>query len=485
MRAPQPRFGRAEIAVVLTAVLVAFFGRLPTLDQALLEEHSFRQTQTAYTALLYHEDGVDLMHPKLPVLGEPFEVPFEFPLFQAVASAPMSWGLSADTAARTTGMVFFLVSAALLYFVVRRAATPFAAVVALIAYLFSPFALLWGRTSMIEYLAVAGSLAFVAASMLWIERPRAWVGAVAFLAVTIAMLVKITTGLFWVLPALLYVSSEDPDRLRDRGIRRLPLVLFAAIGIALAFAWTGHADSIKAANPSASWLTSEALTEWNFGTLDQRLEPANWTAILGRFATFGWPAALALISVVPMFRHRQRLFWAAWLVAGLLPIVVFFNLYVVHNYYLAAVTPMVAGLTGLSATWLWERSTGALRPLVVGVLVAMLAGSLWVTRHDWTRAYHDIEPEAVMSALAEIRRETEPKDLIVVEGYDWDPTLLYYARRKGQMISVGKFVTPEFVAGLPGAGYRFLVSAELTEATESMIRTGSWVRVGSQLYRRP
>ena len=29
------------------------------------------------------------MHPKMPVLGEPFEVPFEFPLFQAAASLVM------------------------------------------------------------------------------------------------------------------------------------------------------------------------------------------------------------------------------------------------------------------------------------------------------------------------------------------------------------------------------------------------------------
>ena len=35
----------------------------------------FRQTQTAYTARIYHEQGIDLLHPKLPVLGEPFEVP--------------------------------------------------------------------------------------------------------------------------------------------------------------------------------------------------------------------------------------------------------------------------------------------------------------------------------------------------------------------------------------------------------------------------
>ena len=59
---PQPatpvrRRGWEAVAVVLL-MLVAAGARLPTLDQPLVEAHAFRQTQTAYTALLFHENGV-------------------------------------------------------------------------------------------------------------------------------------------------------------------------------------------------------------------------------------------------------------------------------------------------------------------------------------------------------------------------------------------------------------------------------------------
>ena len=43
--------------------------RLTTLSQPLVEAHSFRQTQTAYTALLYHREGINLLQTPLPIFG--------------------------------------------------------------------------------------------------------------------------------------------------------------------------------------------------------------------------------------------------------------------------------------------------------------------------------------------------------------------------------------------------------------------------------
>jgi hypothetical protein len=76
-----PRSAPAVVeALVVVAMLASYVGYVwPTLGRPLLERHAFRQTQTAHTARIYHEQGIDLLHPKLPVLGEPYEVPFEFP----------------------------------------------------------------------------------------------------------------------------------------------------------------------------------------------------------------------------------------------------------------------------------------------------------------------------------------------------------------------------------------------------------------------
>lgn len=87
-------------------LLPAIALRLPTLSFPLVEAHAFRQTQTAYTALLYHRQSIDLLHTPLPVLGPPWEFPFEFPLFQATAAMLMNAGVGTEVALRGTSLGF-------------------------------------------------------------------------------------------------------------------------------------------------------------------------------------------------------------------------------------------------------------------------------------------------------------------------------------------------------------------------------------------
>ena len=116
----------------MLAALVVYVA--PTLDAPLLEKHAFRQTQTAWTARVFHEDGIDLLHPKLPVFGEPFEAPFEFPLFQALATVPMAAGVAEDTALRLTCLACFVLTALLLWGLVRHVAGPVSGVGAVVVF---------------------------------------------------------------------------------------------------------------------------------------------------------------------------------------------------------------------------------------------------------------------------------------------------------------------------------------------------------------
>jgi hypothetical protein len=62
---------------------------------------------------------------------------------------------------RTTGLACFLPSALLLWGLVRHVSGRVAAMATLAFFLISPFSLLWARASLIEYLAVAGSLGWL------------------------------------------------------------------------------------------------------------------------------------------------------------------------------------------------------------------------------------------------------------------------------------------------------------------------------------
>ena len=499
---PKGRWARpehiAEAGSLLGVLLIAALVRLPTLGQPLAESFGFRQTQTAFSARIFHEQGISLLHPQTPVLGEPWEIPFEFPLFQAFASVPMSFGISPDRSMRLTALACFLLTAVLLWALVRYITRSAAAgIVTAVVFCFSPFALLWSRASLIEFLATAGAVGFALGAVIWLDRRSrlAWVGAVV--AGSVALLVKPTTGAFWALPILgaavdrTHVEAVGGwfDRVWTwiRKILRPGVLVLLFIPFVLGSLWTRHADHIKDASITTDWLTSDALREWNMGTLDQRLVAMNWVTIadrvdqliVGRFLWVG-------LIVVALIAVRHRAFWLGIVGAALLPPVIFFNLYVVHDYYLAAITPAVAALLGLVAWWAQRefRSRFGSRfatPVVTVVLCAVwLVPTLWTTSSYWHVAYEVRGPPQLAYELA---ARTDPDDRVVALGLDWEPSTFYYANRRGTMLA-HHLASLEVAEELHQRGYNtFVVSDPFTQPI-GLMRAWPWIApISQQIYR--
>jgi hypothetical protein len=471
--------------VVLVALAVTL--RAPTLDQPLVEAHGFRQTQTGYTAVLYHERGVNPLHTWLPVLGEPFEVPFEFPLFQVIAVLPMMFGASPEIALRGAGLMTFIASALLLYGLIRHVADWRAALASLAVFLFVPFGILWGRTSAMEFLATAGAVAWLWMGLWWRERRQLpWAG-LSLAGGLLVMLVKPTTGAFWFLPLLLHrPDSEERGWASWLRARRDPVLLgLIAIPFLAGLLWTRHADAVKAANPFTTWLTSRELWQWTYGTPEQRLAIGEWGAIASRAEDYltGIPAWQLPLLLTLGLTARNAPFWAGLALAGVLPILVFFNLYSVHDYYLAAALPVTSAFLGLGAAWLWERrrSIAFGTPLVLCVLALWSGAITWTGRPYWETTFRRIDSPARTGTVAELIAHTTPDDRIVVEGQDWNPQLFFYARRSGVMLP-GRVNFDHLLPGLVDRGYRFLLSSGLSPGTIRLLEGQPWTGVlGNQL----
>ena len=429
------RPARIAGAILLVAALV----RIPTLGQPLVEHHSFRQTQTAFTAVIFAEDGIDLFHAKLPVFGPPFEVPFEFPLFQAIDAVLIMAGLPADFASRLLGLATFLLAGWLLWLLARRLASERVGLVALFVYTVSPLSVLVGRASLIDYLALSGSLAFAYGAIRWIdERRLRWI-ALALVAGIVATTVKLPT--FIAFPFLVLAWQ-----LQVNGLRRTMspaswghmavLAALVAIPMAAGLAWTAYADAIKAATPITVPQTSDNLAWWNFGTMAQRLDPRHWETILTVFASIviglGWvPATFLALLGARRREARWRLLGA--IAIAVVPVLVFFNLYVIHDYYAIAVTAGWALLAALGMEEIWQGVGRRALPLMAIAAVVSLAS----TGFYWSIVYTNTNLGEGMDYLdrgAELDRHTSPDDLVVVAGYDWMPSVQYFARRWGLSI---------------------------------------------------
>lgn len=465
----------AEAAVVGLLFAIALSMRVSTLSQPLVESHGFRQTQTALTARIFHEEGIDLLHPKLPIFGESEVVPFEFPLFQAIASVPMAHGVSPDTSMRLTSLVFFFLTAGLLYGLARRLGGVAAGVVALAVFLFSPLNLLWSRTSMIEYLATAAAVGWAWAGMAWRDRRTPVLAAAAVLSGAVAMLVKPATAIFWVLPLLVY--RPEGERTRDwrefvKARRDPVLIAMAAVPFVLAALWTRHADAMKAPYITTHFLTSGELNSWNFGSLDQRLDVAQWRLIGARIKDLCvglplWqlPAVVALGLVL-----KSRAVVAAIALSAAATLLVFFNLYWVHDYYFAAITPqlaIVAGCAGAAVLGVARRLP--MQAVVAGVLALWLV-SLPLNAKPYWRA-KDLDA-AALAGHTELARElaaaTAPSDKVVFEGFTWSPVMPYYAHRNGVMLTY-QIYNREVLDSLPSGPYAALLSAGYNAQTAEVL----------------
>jgi hypothetical protein len=129
---------------------------------SLSDRHGFRQTQTALTSYYLLKGGPFLRY-ETPVLGAPWSVPFEFPLYQWLAAKTVEIaGTSLNSAGRLVSEAFFVLTLVILFDLLGRFQVRLLhRLVFIILMLASPLYVFWSRTFMIESTALFFSLAYL------------------------------------------------------------------------------------------------------------------------------------------------------------------------------------------------------------------------------------------------------------------------------------------------------------------------------------
>lgn len=472
-------------------MLLALVPRLPTLAQPLLEKHGFRQTWTAYTALIYHEQGIDLLHPELPIFGPPFYHPQEFPIFQAVGAIGMDLGIATDTAMRVAALLCFFVTAGLVFGLARHVAGRAAAWATLLFFIASPFALVWSRASLIEYLATAGCVAWIWAGIRFREE-RTWpLLILAIAAGSLGALVKPTTALFCALPIGLYnVAGADGDVRSWLRARLDPRVVALVIvpGL-LATVWTSTTDAYFHNKVAAAFLAPSASRDYylDLGVYSFRAFWWAWAGVGFRFVyLFVGPFVPLIVSAVAAARRERTAFWVGVGAALVLPFLVFFGGYRRHDYYMVAISPLAALLFGLGAARLMAAVAERGRRPLIGLAAAGLAGfvALFALTSDyWLPIYEPVyDAEQVLPAAGELATLSRSDDLVVMVGRRYDPSVLYYARRKGLLITEEN-ASEQLYATLPSQPYRIFFSWDPALDPIGIMRSWRWSGVvGPRTY---
>jgi len=459
-------------------VALTWWKQFPTIRQPIVEYYGFRQTQTAWQAETLSTGEGTLLHPKLPVFGHPWEVPFEMPIFQLSAGWMMQiFELPSDAASRLASLIWFSLCLIPLWLIGRRFLGRRDSALCVLLFSFSPLAIIVNRAALIEYCAVFFSLLFVYFMIRAIDAPRRLDLLFAAVAGAFAAAVKSTTFIGAVifivmlhfLPTVKRIRSE-----RDWSIRLWGPALPVGFALFAMLLWTRHADAIKAASDATRWLTSRNLTEWNLGTIQQRLEMSNYRAIQQHlddgFGTVSMGVLALVLAALDGEIERRRfgaviigvltlsvplLFWSDKRIrltitsigTAALTIFLFFNLYVEHGYYFVAVSPYLAlGVTGLVSvliTALLPRFRVAQSLSVAIIAVLLLVPSLQMNAEQlrfMRGGSHHYNTD--------LQAYVPPDVYVFVADSDWNPEYLYGNKRRGVMLN-NPGMNMEFLRSLP------------------------------------
>ena len=450
---PRARF--FILLLVVTAILLACQYWLGTLNQPLIDDHEFRQTQTALTSLFIEPSLNGILNYETPVLGAPWSIPFEFPLFQLLAArlADIS-GLSLSASGRLLSVLFGLgciwPAANLMH---RYGLRNLAMGIFTILYLTSSIYLYWNRSFLIESTALFFTLVSLDSySQLRHKHEDAniYIGlkvSVFAISLSLALLVKATTAL----PALALMAGDwvwkNKTGLTSR--REIGNQLIVGCSMLLAFFmmtwWTHHADALKELNPLGANLTSRALQSWNFGAPSLRWQPELWQGVVvNRMLT---PmAALPITAIIAVgtwiSTSTTKLFIIACIYLAISPLLIFTSLHITHPYYQTSnqVFLLMAIAGAASSTINLPGKKNIIRLFTIAILAILTASSLLTFKVNYLAASLKTKSEKTLIGNR-IQEATPSNSGILVFGDDWSSAFAYHSKRRA-------FTLPNWKTGL-------------------------------------
>lgn len=404
---------KIQFTCLIFILALGFLVRLYKITNPIADWHSWRQADTAAVTRNFVKSGIDLFHPRYDdfsdVSGKGLFNPqgyrfVEFPIFNLlhyllfIFTRPLGtlelWG-------RLTSVLSALVSAAMIFFLVRRRAPPTAALLASAFYLFLPYNIYFTRVILPDPLMVTLFLTTLNFFDLYLSSSKSLFFTLTLLFGSLAILVK-PVAVFFLLPIF---------------VKNLWLALAMLVPFGL---WRIWSYRYPEGTPAALWLLNgnrirfkPSFFQWLFGT---RLG----SLILGKWGL--WPFLHGLTSSGGYF--------ALWVIGALLYLIVFATGNVHHDYYQIPLIPIVAVLLGLGSVKLWQ--TGAtyfqlwFNRLLLFVALAFALAFSW---YD-VRGLYQVNNWSIVKAGQAVDLLT-PQDSVVVAPYGGDTAFLYQTRRPG------------------------------------------------------
>jgi 4-amino-4-deoxy-L-arabinose transferase-like glycosyltransferase len=416
--------GATKLAITIWIFAVTV--RLILINQPYIDHWSWRQCDVAAIARNFFENGFRFAYPQIDWAGNATGyVGTEFPILPFLAAICYKFVGIHEWIGRCQAVIFFAVSLPFFFLLVREIFGGTTAVWATFFFSFAPLNIFAGRSFMPDVpslgLAIIGLYFFLH----WVRDRELALFFVAAIAIALSILIKATSIVVGA-PLLYLVVAAVYDRRswRDFDGQRPPLqwlALFAAIMLLPSAAWYWHAHRIA----------ETFYPHHFFGGGGIRIESFSWYWDIARqTATSSLTPILTVIGLIGLFvapRSNYSALFHWWLAAMVLFIVVvgYGNR---HPWYQLPLVPITAAFAGAACAFIGSKI--ALSRVAAVTLSILLAGSFALLACVYVRSLYEPSAAQLRDAGLELNRITAPDALIVATDMG-DPTIFYYARRKG------------------------------------------------------
>ena len=257
--------------------------------------------------------------------------------------------------------------------------------------------------------------------------------------ITLSILQKATTAL--PVLALLSISfiyleikrAESIGKILKSRTPRIFAVCFLT-PLIVGASWVIYTDHVKSLNPLGMQLTSTALKEWNWGTLEQRFssdlfERVVWERIF--VSNLAGILGIALL-LIPLFAKTDpRITRIVFISAafGFFPLLLFSNLHIVHDYYQSANVVFLVYAISVVLGAILSPAMGS--SVVIPILALILTSNYINFVSNYLPKIESVFNSNRDLIVGRILKEQTPLDAqFVAFGNDWSSSFAYISQRK-------------------------------------------------------
>jgi 4-amino-4-deoxy-L-arabinose transferase-like glycosyltransferase len=421
--------GTTSAKLVTALWILAVAVRLILIDQPCVDDWSWRQSDVAAIARNFFEHGFRFGYPQIDWTGgSAGYVGTEFPILPFFAAICYKFVGIHEWIGRSQSVIFFAIALPFFFLLVREIFGGTAAIWATFFYAFAPLNIFAGRSFMPDVPSLSMGIIGLYFFLRWLCDRKMAPFYLAAIAISLSILIKVTSIVI-AAPILCLVVAEGADRgsAQARYVRgrhsqrqRLQLAGFAAIAVFPSIVWYWHAHQI-----------AERFYPYHFfGAGGFRLESFSWYwDIAKQTATSSLTPILAILALIGLFVAPRGKFGCLfdWWLAAMVLFVVAVGYGNRHPWYQLPFVPITAAFAGAGCAFFESKISSRVATVVLSNL---LAGSFAILAFLYVRPLYESSAAQLRDAGLELNKLTASDALIVaVDG--GNPTIFYYAKRKG------------------------------------------------------